>query len=469
MSSSGVVAIVLAAGAGSRFGGGKLLAPLDGRPVLQHVLDRAAEAGLAEVVVVLGDDAPAVESSIEWRTERRVRNPDPSRGLSSSLQVGIGAVDVAAGAALILLGDQPLVSVAVIRALLADPPTPDVPIVVPAYPDDRGRNPVLLDRSAFALAAAASGDRGLGPLLQARPELVREVAVSGSNPDVDTRADLVALLETAWSARVRENREQVDRVREVPDGTDFYAPVTGLFRADPRRTDEPALDVLRGMVQPGDTWLDIGAGAGRYALPIAMDLEASGGRVVAIDASGGMLTALQEIADDHGITNVEVFESRWPPADLEPFAADVALIAHVGYDVEAIGPFLSAMEGSTRRRCVAVLMERQPSSIADVCWPPVHGEERVSLPALPEFVELLTALGRSVEVLRLERDPRSFADASELEGFLRRQLWIEPGSEKDARFRESLEDLIVVDAEGRYGLRGQRPLPLGIVTWVPAG
>ncbi len=59
-------------------------------------------------------------------------------------------------------------------------------------------------------------------------------AVAGDNPDVDTRADLVAMLEAAWAARVRANREQVDRVREVPDGADFYAPVTGLFRADPR-------------------------------------------------------------------------------------------------------------------------------------------------------------------------------------------------------------------------------------------
>ena len=57
MTTRDVAAVVLAAGAGSRFGGGKLLASLDGRPVLQHVLDRVAEAGLGDVVVVLGDDA----------------------------------------------------------------------------------------------------------------------------------------------------------------------------------------------------------------------------------------------------------------------------------------------------------------------------------------------------------------------------------------------------------------------------
>ena len=56
-----IAAVVLAAGAGSRFGGGKLLAPLEGRPILQHVLERLEGAGLDDVVVVVGDDADALE------------------------------------------------------------------------------------------------------------------------------------------------------------------------------------------------------------------------------------------------------------------------------------------------------------------------------------------------------------------------------------------------------------------------
>ncbi len=463
-----VVAIVLAAGAGSRFGGHKLLATIEGRPILQHVLDRLADAGLDETIVVLGDDGDDIEAAMTWRSERRLRNRDPGRGLSSSLQIGIGALGDEVDAALVVLGDQPTLSNEVVAALLAAPRTGDRPIVAPAYTDDGGRNPVLLGRAAFGLAASATGDRGLGPLLASHPELVLEVAVAGDNPDVDTRADLVAMLETAWAASVQANREQVDRVREVPDGTDFYAPVTGLFRADPTRTDEPALDALRRLVRPGETWLDIGAGAGRYALPIAADLAPSGGAVIAVDPSKGMLGALTELATQHGIANVRVVEGRWPPEDVAPFRSDVALLAHVGYDIEAIGPFLEAMEAATGRLCIAILMERQPSSIADVCWPPVHGEARVALPALPEFVELLRALGREPAIERLDREPRRFDDRVQLEGFLRRQLWIEPGGEKDALFRAALDEEIEIDAEGKVGLHGQRPLPIGIVTWVPA-
>jgi molybdenum cofactor cytidylyltransferase len=468
-----VAAVVLAAGAASRFGGGKLIAPLEGRPVLQHVLDRVASAGLERVVVVLGDEAAEVEGAIAWRTERRVRNPDPGRGLASSLKLGIEALGPEVDAALIVLGDQPRLPARAVRALLDARPDPDRPIVVPVYGDAGGRNPVLLRRAAFGLAAEARGDRGLGPILVAHPGLVQEIAVrvEGGNPDVDTRADLVALLEAGWAARVRANAEQVDRFREVPDGPDFYAPVTGLFRADPRRTDEPALDALLRLVEPGETWLDIGAGAGRYALPIALALARSGGRVIALDTSAGMLEALVELQSEHGVADIEVVETRWPPPDdrLARFACDVALIAHVSYDIEGIGPFVRAMESVARRLCVAVLMERQPSSIADACWPPVHGEARIALPALPEFVELLQARGRAPSIDRLEREPRRFESREQLEGFLRRQLWVEPGSAADRRFLTALDALIVTDDEGRVGLRDQRPLPIGIVTWAPHG
>ena len=171
-------------------------------------------------------------------TETRVVNPAPERGLSSSLTTGFDAIPADADAVLVALGDQPLVPVETIRALLAAASTQDRPVVVPVFEEGQGRNPVLLRRPAFGLVAETSGDRGLGPVLAAHPELVTEVAATGDNPDVDTIDDLAAVLESAWATRVRENREQVERIREVPDGQDFYAPVTSLFRADPTRTGD---------------------------------------------------------------------------------------------------------------------------------------------------------------------------------------------------------------------------------------
>ncbi len=190
--------LVLAAGASTRFGGPKVLARLDGRPILQHVLDAAAASGPAVSVVVLGHRAEAVEEGMTWRGEHRVHNADPRRGLSSSLQVGLAALERAdpAGeleAVLILLGDQPRIRPAVIHELIHGADASDRPIVAPTYSDGGGRNPVLLRRSAWPAAAALKGDRGLGPIIAGRPDLVLKVPVGGTNPDVDTPADLAAL------------------------------------------------------------------------------------------------------------------------------------------------------------------------------------------------------------------------------------------------------------------------------------
>jgi molybdenum cofactor cytidylyltransferase len=188
-------AVILAAGASTRFGSPKALAELDGRPILEHVLDAVREAGIDDVVVVLGHAADEIEDGIEWLDERIVRNPDP-RELSSSLQIGLDAIADAeppVQAAVLLLGDQPRTRPAVIRALIAAARTSTLSVIAPTYAEGGGANPILLRREAFDLVDETSGDRGLGPLLEARPELVLEVSVPGANPDIDTPADLEAI------------------------------------------------------------------------------------------------------------------------------------------------------------------------------------------------------------------------------------------------------------------------------------
>jgi molybdenum cofactor cytidylyltransferase len=187
-----VLAVVLAAGASRRFGSPKLLATLAGRPILGHVLDAVAEAGLVDVVVVLGDEAAATERALTWRIERIAVNPRPKDGLSSSLRIGldVAAEDRTVDAVLVLLGDQPCVRPDVIRAVIAAAETSPQPIIRVRYADDEAPNPVLVRRAAWALAAGLSGDRGLGPLLAERPDLVAEVAAAGANPDIDTPEDL---------------------------------------------------------------------------------------------------------------------------------------------------------------------------------------------------------------------------------------------------------------------------------------
>jgi SAM-dependent methyltransferase len=274
--------------------------------------------------------------------------------------------------------------------------------------------------------------------------------------------------EAAWGARVRAHHEQTARLRETPEGGDFYAPVSRLFIADPRRADDPVLARLLQLAAPEDTWLDIGAGAGRYALPLALRVR----EVIALDPSAGMLAALREQAAEHGIRNVVTIEARWPVDPTDPAAApaasaDATLIANLGYDVEAIGPFLDAMERAARRLCVAILADRQPSAPAHAFWPPVHGEARAELPALDAFLDLLRARGRTPRDVRVPRPVRGFPAREELAGWLRNQLFLEPGSHKDLVLARELEGRLVELADGTFGLTSQTAMATGIVTWAP--
>lgn len=264
----------------------------------------------------------------------------------------------------------------------------------------------------------------------------------------------------AWRARVQADHEQVDRCREVADPADFYAPMTSRFRMDPRRTEDATLNALLSMAEPPDSWLDIGAGGGRYALPLALRVH----DVIAVDPSPSMLAALGDDAASFGIGNIRSIEARWPMADGAP-SADVALIAHVGYDIAEIGPFLDAAEDVAARQCVAVLGESAMTTVASMFWGDIHGEPRVRLPALPELLTLLLARGRLPEVRLVDRTPPTFATLDEALSMARRQLWLKEGSAKDERLAAAVANA-VTQRNGRSAF-DWTPTKIGIATWAP--
>lgn len=266
----------------------------------------------------------------------------------------------------------------------------------------------------------------------------------------------------AWRAIVAAERAQVEALPDRAQPSDFYAPMAQQFRDDPRRTDDPSLDLVLSIANADETWLDIGGGAGRYALPLALKVA----RVGVVEPSDGMLGVLRQALAEEQISNVDVYQERWPGPSNAP-GADVSLICHVGYDIEDIGPFLDEMEQHTRRLCAALLFVVSPTSDWAPLWRLVHGEPRVTLPGLREFTTLLYARGCRPETRLIELPPRTYASLDAMAESAARPLFVKPDSNEAARLRIACSQAAVL-TDGGFAL-SEAPRSMGLVTWKPRG
>jgi len=185
-----VAAIVLAAGCASRMGEQKLLLDLDGRSLVEHVVDAALGSRVEQTVVVLGCDAARVRARLGRRPVTVVVNTRYEDGMSTSLQVGLRAVLPRCCGALFLLGDQPFVSSALIDRLVAAFAGGTKAIVRPLLGETPG-NPVLMSASLFPEVLAQRGDVGGREIVARHPADVDLVSVDDAwvGVDVDTVAD----------------------------------------------------------------------------------------------------------------------------------------------------------------------------------------------------------------------------------------------------------------------------------------
>jgi len=258
-----------------------------------------------------------------------------------------------------------------------------------------------------------------------------------------------------WQAVVLEEYEQVERLREWREA-DFYRPIAHHFADDPRRAGDALLDRLRALSRPDATWLDIGAGGGRYALPLALVSR----EVTAVDPSAAMLEVLTKSAGEHGIENVSAYELRWPDG-ADRFQADFTLTAHVGYDIREINQFMDGVERATRELCVTMLMDRAPSGGFIRLWEQIHGEPRQSLPAMREFLHVLLARGAMPTVDLFPREHRPW-DESDLRNEARRRLWLAEGSEKDQRLQALITEELTAGVDDY-----QTPMLIALIMWRP--
>lgn len=188
-----VAALVLAAGHSSRMGAAnKLLARVDGEPLVARAVDAALASAADPVLVVTGHQAGAVRAALAEREVVKVANPRWAEGMGTSLAAGVAALPAGVEGALVCLGDMPWVRAADLDALIAAFASAAVDaICVPTHAGRRG-HPVLFAARYFGEMRQLSGDTGARALIDAHPGALRTVPVDhpGVLRDVDVAEDL---------------------------------------------------------------------------------------------------------------------------------------------------------------------------------------------------------------------------------------------------------------------------------------
>lgn len=279
-----------------------------------------------------------------------------------------------------------------------------------------------------------------------------------------------------YAARVDAVLAQRTRLRGSQPPGDLFGelpPDHPLLTANPRRPLEPNLEILASYLEPDDTIVDVGGGAGRMSLPLALRCR----EVVNIDPSAGMLAAFAANAVRAGIANVRAVQSGWPPA--EPPRGTVALVNHVTYLTREIVPFLEALERVASRRVLLTVGNPPPPSRNRSVFELIFGEPAEPVPGHRELVPVLWELGIEPDVIvlpdamaRAVEVPDRAAAVREAVGTLRGHQWafwpLTPELEDRARQRVEAAFADLFDATpGGYATRWWVPAREVLITWTP--
>ena len=264
----------------------------------------------------------------------------------------------------------------------------------------------------------------------------------------------------AWRSRVESHHAQSHMVMDASARTDdFWADFAPAFRADPRRADDEALDILLGLAEETSTVLDVGGGAGRFALPLALKCAS----VTVVDPSEGMLAQLRLAIEEEGVENVSMVRSDWETADVEP--RELVLCSHVVYGIADIARFIRKLEHHASRLVALVSFVDDPQAHVSGLWETVHGEPRITLPALPELVNVLWDLEIYPDVVMAPSTrARTFESPETALEELTRRLFVGDNPVKEERLRAALPHSLERTSDG-FVIGGAKPVRQGVITW----
>ena len=246
-----------------------------------------------------------------------------------------------------------------------------------------------------------------------------------------------------------------------------------LLTADPLRPIGPNLAVIASYIEADDVIIDVGGGAGRMSLPLALRCR----EVINVEPSPTMATGFRTNAAGAGISNTRIIEGERPHVDVP--AGSVALVNHVTYMTREIVPFIKKLEQAGRRRVLITVNSVPGPSIQRVLYQLVHGEAEEVVPGHVELINVIWELGILPDIRVLPQPTVPFTPApscdAAIAGAISRfpgEQWGWWGLEPDLehRLRSILEarfdELFAADPEGfipRYVAPGREIL----ITWEP--
>jgi SAM-dependent methyltransferase len=254
-----------------------------------------------------------------------------------------------------------------------------------------------------------------------------------------------------WAALVRRRREQMEAAEKAAGlgGEDYWAKRAPMYQRAVQAAGEDDAFLRRVLAQarPGDTVLDVGAGTGRYALPLARHVS----RVVAVDPSAAMLGALRKQSDADGITNIDVVESEWMPAAVDP--ADIAICSHVLYPIEDVVPFVRKFEQHARRAVFVYLRVDQLQTDFGL-WPEFYGEPLMPQPTYMDLLNVLAEMDVYPDV-EISESPflMAVSQVEDAMGWARANLYIrEDDSPANEKLHRLLADRLTRQPDDRLAL-----------------
>ena len=209
-----------------------------------------------------------------------------------------------------------------------------------------------------------------------------------------------------YAARVDAVLEQRTRLRGPQPPHDLWeslAPDHILMRSDPHQPLDPNLVVVASYIEPDDVVIDVGGGAGRVSLPIAMRCK----ELVNVEPSAAMCAGFDANVARAGLTNTRILKSEWPTSDAP--TGTVALVSHVTYLTREIVPFIELLEQVGQRRVLITVGDPVPPSWHHVLYQLLHDEIEEVVPG-HQLANVLWELGIRADVRYLPLPPGSQSD-----------------------------------------------------------